>query len=122
MLIPPQGYRIGIFKKAVLRRVSAAWIFLPAQISYEFNIYIFHTALIYFNLGYKLNRISPEIAELLDHIPAKNAKLDALKAGVKQHKDEIFDNYTPDWLQGRKLKDVSSPEQNKDIDIDPDRD
>ncbi|MFD1258589.1 hypothetical protein ACFQ3S_17415 [Mucilaginibacter terrae] len=74
-----------------------------------------------YNLGYKLNRISPEIAELLDHIPVQSQKMKALKAGIDQHKDEVLEDYTPDWLQNED-KEINDIDPDKDVDwnIEPD--
>ncbi len=71
-----------------------------------------------FNLGYKLNRISPEIADLVDHVAVQSDKFKAIKAGISQHKDEIFDSYRLDWL-----KDERGEEIPKEIDdIEPEKD
>ncbi|GGH07488.1 hypothetical protein [Mucilaginibacter phyllosphaerae] len=53
-----------------------------------------------YNLGYGLNKVSPEIADLISQVRTRSPELDALKAGMENSKEHDKDqSYLPDWLK-----------------------
>lgn len=54
----------------------------------------------YYNIGYGINKLSPEMAELIVHTKTRSPQLDALKAGIEISREpEKEKSYLPDWLK-----------------------
>ncbi|WP_345948873.1 hypothetical protein ABDD95_18675 [Mucilaginibacter sp. PAMB04274] len=54
----------------------------------------------YYNIGYGLNKMSPEIAELIVSTQTRTPQLDALKAGIEISREpEKEKSHLPDWLK-----------------------
>jgi hypothetical protein len=53
-----------------------------------------------YNLGYGINKLSPEIGDLICQIKTNSPQLDAIKAGVEISKEpDKEQSYLPDWLK-----------------------
>lgn len=79
-----------------------------------------------FNLGYKMTKDFPELAEFLDHTRGHNDKLDGLKDGRQQYLEEQLkektaeqtkSSHTPSWLNDDRLENLDR-EIDKDLDKD----
>lgn len=79
-----------------------------------------------FNLGYKMTKDFPELAEFLDYTRGHNDKLDGLKDGRQQYLEEKLQEKTieptkdsnfPAWLKDDRLENLD-----KEIDKDQDKD
>lgn len=54
----------------------------------------------YYNIGYGLNKMSPEMAELITNTKTRSPQLDALKAGIEISREaERERSHLPDWLK-----------------------
>lgn len=78
----------------------------------------------YYNIGYGINKISPEMAELITNAKTRSPQLDAIKAGIEVSKEPDREkSYLPDWLKDDWFKDSGRDmTQNKDRDIEPEKD
>jgi hypothetical protein len=69
-----------------------------------------------FNLGYVMNKYSPEIGELISHAQGSGGRLDGMKAGLQQFDKENSKSRMPGWLKREGYeKPASQPEKSKDI-------
>jgi hypothetical protein len=78
-----------------------------------------------YNVGYGLNKYSPEMAELIDHINIASQKMKALKAGIDQSKGEftIERKDLPFWLKRDRFKEnVRDLDAIKNRGIEPEKD
>ncbi|MFC3560501.1 hypothetical protein [Pedobacter jamesrossensis] len=84
-----------------------------------------------FNLGYRMTKDFPELAEFLDYTRGQNDKLDGLKDGRQQFLEEKLQEKTneqskdsnyPSWLKVDRFENLNKaePEPNRDIDLDRD--
>ena len=72
------------------------------------------------NIGYVMNKYSPEIAELLVQPKSNSPRLKGFKSGMEQYEKEVNSEKYPNWLIKDELEqEAESPERSKDID--PDR-
>jgi hypothetical protein len=83
-----------------------------------------------FNLGYRMTKDFPELAEFLDYARGKNDKLDGLKDDRQQFLEEQLQEKTqqqdkdsryPGWLKADRFKnsdkDKIKPNKDKDIEL-----
>lgn len=77
----------------------------------------------YYNIGYGLNKVSPEMADLIVNTKTRSPQLDALKAGIEISREpEREKDYLPDWLKEDWFKEDSKDiTQSREKDIEPDR-
>ncbi|SFT08833.1 hypothetical protein [Mucilaginibacter polytrichastri] len=74
-----------------------------------------------FNLGYGINRDSPEIAELLDGLKPDGERWKAFKAGIDQYSKELHSSRTLSWLSRDRLEppiDPSLDRESPDLELD----
>lgn len=86
-----------------------------------------------FNLGYRMTKDFPELAEFLDYTRGHNDKLDGLKDGRQQFLEEKLQEKTvhqtkgmnyPSWLKTDRFENLNNedtkPDPDKDIELDRD--
>lgn len=78
----------------------------------------------YYNIGYGLNKVSPEMAELITNTKTRSPQLDALKAGIDISREaEREKSHLPDWLKEDWFKeDGRDMTKGKDKESEPERD
>lgn len=80
----------------------------------------------YYNIGYGLNKMSPEMAQLITDTKTRSPQLDALKAGIEISREaEREKSHLPDWLKEDWFKEDAKDmthNKDKDKDTEPERD
>jgi len=73
------------------------------------------------NMGYVMNKYSPEIAELLVQPESKSGRLKGFKDGMEQYEKEINADKYPEWLTKQDFEPktpVTDKKHNKDVERD----
>lgn len=76
-----------------------------------------------FNEGYTMAQFEPELAQKLAGIETDYTRAVAFREGYAQFNKDKTRERLPSWLKGdRSTKDYSSPDKNKERDIEPEKD